>query len=51
MLLSFPAYNRFFALLLVINVITGQMTGLFLTEFFLHELVIDMVNNQERWYH
>ena len=29
MVLSFPGENRFFPLLLVVNVITGQITGLF----------------------
>lgn len=29
MVLYFPDENRFFALLLVVNVITGQITGLF----------------------
>lgn len=29
MVLYFPGENRFFALLLVVNVITGQISGLF----------------------
>ena len=34
MVLYFPDENRFFALLLVVNVITGQIIGLFWTVIF-----------------